>query len=69
MSLFHRQNLAFQPIDPLADGLGDDIVAEQQETEAIQLSEQLDITLAERWNEILEDVHKDPTWFSFSEDE
>lgn len=68
MSLFHPPHLAFQPIDPLADGLGDDIAAEAREAESIELTEQLDGSLAQRWDEILDDVHKDPDWFTFAED-
>lgn len=69
MSLFNNPHLAFQPVDPLADGLGDDIVAEQNETERIELTEQLDGSLAQRWDEILTDVHQDPDWFTFADDE
>ena len=68
MTLFKRK-LAFQPVDPLGDGLGDDIAQEQNETEAIQLQEQFDDQLANKWDEILEDVHKDPDWFDFANDE
>ncbi len=68
MSLLHSKHLAFQPVDPLADGLGDDIAAERREAGSIELDEQLDGTLADRWGEILEDVHKDPEWFTFAED-
>jgi len=31
MSLFHKPQLAFAKVDPLADGLGDDIQVEQTE--------------------------------------
>lgn len=58
MSLFHRK-LSFEPIDPLADGLGDDIEAEQSEPERFELYEQLDIRLAEAWDRILEDTHRE----------
>ena len=69
MSLFHRVKLAFQPVDPLGDGLGDEIEAERHEADAIQLQEQLDSTLSDKWEAIIEDVHKDPDWFQFAEDE
>lgn len=58
MSLFHHE-LSFDPIDPLADGLGDDIEAEQAEPERFELHEQLDIRLAEAWDRILEDTHRE----------
>ena len=68
MSLFHR--ISFKPIDPLGDGLREEIVAEQQEPEAIvSLEEGLDgQRLSEFWGEVEEDVKKDPTWFNLSED-
>ena len=59
MSLFHRI-LAFQPIDPLDDGLGDDIAAEQEEPDRFELQEQLDGRLADEWEEILHDARHDP---------
>jgi hypothetical protein len=68
MSLFSR-HLAFQPVDPLGDGLGDEIEAEQHEKEAIVLEEQLDGSLANSWEQILDDVKHDPDWFQFTEDE
>lgn len=55
MSLFHHQQVAFQPIDPMADGLGDDIAAEQAEEDHFELTEQLDGRLADRWDELLTD--------------
>ena len=67
MSLFHRI-LAFQPIDPLADGLGDDIAAEQEESGHFELQEQLDGRLADEWEEILHDARQDPS-FSFVRDD
>jgi hypothetical protein len=53
MSLFHHQQIVFQPIDPMADGLGDDIAAEQAEPEHFELTEQLDGRLADKWDAIL----------------
>jgi len=67
MSLFHR-TLAFQPIDPMADGLGDDIAAEQQESDRFELNEQLDGRLADEWEEILNDARKDPDFNFVSEE-
>jgi hypothetical protein len=68
MSLFHHKQLAFAQIDPLADGLGDDIRAEQTEEGHFELNEQLDMTLAERWGTILDEAEKDPEFSSVSED-
>jgi hypothetical protein len=62
MLFFHRK-LAFKPIDPLDDGLRDDIEAEQRETETIDLQERFDPDFEQKWDEIVKDVEKDPDWF------
>lgn len=67
MSLFHH--VSFQPIDPLGDGLREEIAAEQQEPEAITSLDDIDgQELARVWGDIEEDVRNDPTWFHDSED-
>ena len=67
MSLFHR--ISFRPIDPLGDGLREEIAAEQQEPEAITSLEDIDTQqLAQVWGDIEKDVKNDPTWFHDSED-
>lgn len=67
MSIFRKQTLSFAPIDPLADGLGDDIAAEQREAEAIHSLEDTSAEDLERfWSGVVEDIKKDPTWFEFS---
>ena len=68
MSLFHHQQLAFQPVDPMADGLGDDIRVEQTEDGHFELTEQLDGRLADEWEQILSDARKDPDFTFVSED-
>lgn len=68
MTLFHHQSLAFAKTDPLADGLGDDIRVEQTEDGHFELSEQLDMRLADDWEAILSDARKDPN-FSFVTEE
>lgn len=67
--IFFKRKLAFLPVDPLGDGLGDEIARERRESEAITLEEQLDDQLASKWDEILNDAHKDPEWFDFASDE
>lgn len=67
ISLF-RHKLAFAKVRPLDDGLGDEIAAEQAEPEHIDLTEQFDPELGERWEAVVKDVEKDPKWFDFSED-
>ncbi len=66
---FAHHTVSFAPADPLGDGLGDQISQEQLETERIDLTEQFDPDLANKWQEIVEDVHKDPNWFDFAKDE
>lgn len=68
MSLFHHKQLAFVKVDPLADGLGDDIAVEQAEEDRFELAEQLDMRLADEWEEILADARKDPDFTFVSED-
>ena len=38
-ALFARPAVEFEPIDPFGDGLGDEIAAEQNEPQAISLTE------------------------------
>ena len=65
MSLFHRKISFMQP-DPLADGLGDDIIAEQREADAFQsLNDTSAEELVSHWNTIVKDIEKDPDWFDF----
>lgn len=66
MSLFHH--ISFHPVDPLGDGLREEIVAEQQESEAIDLEEIDEQGLSQFWGEVEEDVKNDPEWFHDSED-
>jgi hypothetical protein len=68
MSLFHKPQLAFAKPDPLADGLGDDIRVEQTEEGHFELTEQLDMRLADDWEEILTDARKDPDFTFVQED-
>lgn len=62
MSLFHR--IQFQKPNPLDDGLGDDIAAEKRET-GISLKEDDGRELTDFWNNVSEDLKKDPDWFNF----
>lgn len=70
MQLHPRHRIRFQPIDPLGDGLGDDIAAEQNEADAItDLSDPIDAQhLAHTWGALLEEVKQDPDWFDFATD-
>jgi len=68
MSLFHHVSLP-QP-DPLGGGLREEIQAEQLETEAITLEEGIDEgALSQYWQGVEQDIEKDPTWFTFDNEE
>jgi len=69
MKILYTHKVAFKTRDPLANGLSDEIAAEQREKEAIQLEEQFDETLADKWDDILNDLHKDSEWVEFSKAE
>jgi len=58
--------LQFQPIDPASDK--DEIPAEHQVNEKIDLKEQIDEGhLEEFWNQVVQDIHEDPEWFNFAD--
>lgn len=70
MHLKHHDSIHFGTPNPLDDGLGDDIQAEQHETEAITLEEHPDEQSLEKyWQFVEEDISKDPEWFNFAGDE
>ena len=70
MSLLHtKRSLSFTPLDPLGDGLREDIAAERLEPEAITLEEGVDeAALTEYWQNVTSDIEKDPKWFRFEEE-
>lgn len=54
--------------DPLSDGLREEILLEQNEEGAFNLSEDLNgIELDQQLDKIVQDLHSDPTWFDFAE--
>jgi hypothetical protein len=68
-SLIPSSKLAFQPVDPLGDGLGDDIAKEQSEPEAEAFQEDIDAgNLTNFWEKVEQDVQQDPEWYTFTED-
>jgi hypothetical protein len=68
MNIF-KKHIGFSKPDPLANGLGDDIVAEQQEAESFRtLDDASGDELSKQWNAIVKDIEKDPDWFTFSDD-
>lgn len=59
--------LQFQPIDPSSDS--DEIPVEHRQRQDIDLTEQIDeVSLETFWNHVVEDIHQDPEWFTFSDD-
>jgi hypothetical protein len=68
MSIFHHTP-HFTKADPLANGLDDDIAAEQRESDAIHSLDDVSAEeLNEKWSVIVEDIKQDPDWFDFSND-
>lgn len=67
MNLF-KHNIRFSEQDPLANGLGEEIVAEQQEPDAFSMNDVSGEELASQWDTIMKDVEKDPDWFAFNND-
>ena len=57
------QKITFSPIDPLANGLAEEIAYEQSEPDAITLDDQLDSSLGAHWEAILEEAREDPDYF------
>jgi hypothetical protein len=70
MKLFTRHHsIGFTKQDPLANGLGDEIAAEQREADAFMtLDDTPGDELSNKWNAIVKDIEKDPKWFDFSND-
>ncbi len=70
MSLFNSKHpLSFSPVDPLGDGLREDIAAERLEPEAITLEEGVDeAALTEYWQNVEEDIKNDKTWIWIDEE-
>ncbi|USN96390.1 MAG: hypothetical protein H6797_04925 [Candidatus Nomurabacteria bacterium] len=67
MGIFHKNHIKFRQQDPLDNGLGDDIAAEQGESESF-LNDVSGDDLTKHWNTIVKDIEDDPNWFTFSED-
>ncbi len=56
-ALFARPAVEFEPIDPFGDGLGDEIIAEQNEPQATSLTEYDDGDTRQFWRAVEEDLH------------
>jgi len=67
MSFLHHISLP-QP-DPLGGGLREEIEEELQEPEVQEFADDLDANiLAERWNEVVHDLHEDPDWYDSNQE-
>lgn len=65
-----RHTVSFQAVDPLGDGLREEIETEQLEPQAITLEEGIDESqLSDFWQQVQSDIAQDPEWFHFSEEE
>jgi hypothetical protein len=68
--MLFKHHISFKQIDPLGDGLGEQIAQEQMEPEAITLEENVnEEQLTSYWQSVESDIEKDPEWFKFSDDE
>lgn len=63
-----RTQLEFEPIDPLGDGLGDEIDDERREAQAISLEESEDNDTRQFWSAVEDDLHAG-NLVEFSDDE
>ena len=64
MALFNFHHITFSKVDPLGDGLREEIEAERLEPEAITLDENLDAAQLEQY---LHEVIEDPERLEFSD--
>lgn len=68
MSIF-RHKIHFTKVDPLANGLDEEIAAEQHEAEAIHSFEDTSAEELDKfWSTVVKDIKKDPDWFDFSQE-
>ncbi len=68
MTLF-KHHIAFKQIDPLGNGLREEIVAEQSEPDAITLTETVNENeLTQYWQSVERDIEHDPEWFTFTDE-
>ena len=58
LSFFSSPKLEFEPVDPLGDGLGDDIAREQSNPETLAFQQDIDgRSLTEFWSKVERDIH------------
>lgn len=53
------RRLEFEYVDPMGDGLGDDIAREQSDPETLKFQQDIDgQSLTAFWNEVSQDIHE-----------
>ena len=58
----------FKSADPLGGGLREEIAAEQNDDNVIILEDGLhEDALTAFWDHVQDDLHNDPTWFTFAD--
>jgi hypothetical protein len=68
-AMLFKHHISFKQIDPLGDGLREEIVQEQSEPNVITLEESVDEDQLDRyWHAVEDDIEHDPEWFHFTED-
>lgn len=61
------QYLQLQPVEPNDDGSSDSPLDSYEQDENITLDDYIDgQQLEDAWNHIVEDIEKDPEWFTFT---
>lgn len=69
MNLFSHNKIQFKNHDPLDDGLGEEITAEQNEADAFGTLDDIDAdVLIEHWATIAADVERSPDVFAEDEE-
>ena len=53
---FFNKRLQFRPVDPLANGLSDEIALERREPQAIRLEVESEEDLQRFWTEVVADI-------------
>jgi len=57
--------IEFQPIDPSSDKIS----VEHRHQDEIVLDDEIDETkLDSYWDQVVQDIHQDPDWFTFSDE-
>lgn len=67
---FGTHHIQFTTSNPFDDGLLEEIAAERDASDVITLEDHPDEDALEAyWDNVEDDIHEDPEWFNFAEDE